>query len=128
MPRPRRSTAIPDVSVSGPRDVPSDYFDDQWVEIYPEDGLGPAYARAFLTQAELMGYDPHRAVHAVSGGFRVPADLLEATVLPDAAPPAGEVPMPTPKEALDRGAILTDADEPEALQARAAGGAADAGS
>lgn len=81
---PRAKAASSDTT--GPKEVPSDYFDDAWIEIYPQHGDAQATARALLDAAGRVGYrEPERAVHAISGGYRTLPDVLTATDLTDAA-------------------------------------------
>lgn len=87
----------------GSREAPSDYFDDAWVEIFPEPGLASATARALLDAATHLGYDEQRAVVSITGGFRVPQDVIDAAELPT-DPDDGRHAARTPLAALDQGA------------------------
>lgn len=105
--------ATPPAEPAGPRDVPSDYFDDAWVEIYPEHGLVGDTARALLDAAGRLGYDAPRAVVAVSGGFRTLIDVLAVTELPSVPSSDGHRVTATPLAALGKGAV-PDGDSTDA--------------
>lgn len=94
-----------------PRDIPTDYHDDRWVEIFPPSGLHGDYARALLAAAERIGYDPGRAVVSISGAFRVPDDVAAATDFPDVPTSTGHQATPTPLAALDLGAVPDPPDD-----------------
>lgn len=77
---------------------------DDWVEVIPVPQLLSATARALLDKATSLGYDPQRAVISVGHGFRVPADLLDATTLPTEPLPEPKT-WRTPSVAVEKGAI-----------------------
>lgn len=116
MPRSKNTTVTVAAEPSGPRDVPADYFDDEWTEIFPEHALITDTAKALLVTAERLGYDPARAVHAIDAGFRVPHLVADTVEYPDAPSSDGTRTVHTPLAALDKGA-LPESDPPQATDA-----------
>lgn len=118
MPRKPKHTADENYDPSEPRPLP-DRDSDEWVEVFPEAGLVGSTARVLLDAATAIGYDEQRAVLSISGGFRVPQDVLDEANLPDEPLPAAET-APTPLAALDQGAtpdpapVVDDAPVPDA--------------
>lgn len=86
-----------------PTELP-DHDSDGWVEIYPEPALAGSTARALLDKATELGFDERHAVVSVSGGFRVPQFILDATDLPTEPLPARGT-APTPLQAIEHGAV-----------------------
>lgn len=102
---PRKATRVAPAEQVGPREVALDYYDDDWVEIYPEQCLFVDTARALLDTASSLGYDPARAVHAVADGFRVPQLVAATVVFPTEPSPQHQRVVRTPQSAVEKGAI-----------------------
>lgn len=94
------------------RDVATDYHDDDWVEVFPADGLIAETCVALLETADRLGYDPGPAVHAIGGGFRVPRLVADTVEYPTQPAPREPQIVPTPMAALDKGAIRLATDAP----------------